>query len=298
MKKVPSISKESVIGWIGTGVMGEPMFRHLMSAGYKGCVFNRTREKAEGLIGSGAEWVDSPMLLAQKSDIVFTIVGYPSDVREVYFGENGILKGISANKIVVDMTTTSPTLAVEIYKATANAGAHAIDAPVSGGDVGALNASLSIMAGGDKEVFEAILPLLDILGKKIVYQGGPGKGQHTKMCNQITIASTMTGVCESLLYAYRAGLDINTMLRSISGGAAACWTLDNLAPRIEKKDFEPGFFVDHFIKDMGIALEEARRMNIVLPGLDLAYNLYLKVKEKGFGKKGTQALILALGDLS
>jgi 3-hydroxyisobutyrate dehydrogenase len=192
------------------------------------------------------------------------------------------------------MTTTSPTLAIEIYEKAVSLGIHTIDAPVSGGDVGARNATLSIMAGGEKQIFDAVLPFFEVMGKKIVYQGKPGAGQHTKMCNQIQIAGTMIGMCESLLYSYKAGLDPATMLSSISGGAAACWSLDNLAPRILRKDFEPGFYVDHFIKDMGIALEEAGRMGISLPGLAMVHQLYQSVRALGYGRKGTQALILAL----
>ncbi|MBN2213553.1 MAG: NAD(P)-dependent oxidoreductase [Bacteroidales bacterium] len=290
--------KNSKIGWIGTGVMGASMFGHLLDAGYKGYVYNRTRSKASLLMEKGAEWINNPQLVAEYSDIVFTMVGYPSDVQEVYFGESGLIKGISKDKILIDMTTTSPSLAKEIYEAALSAKAYALDAPVSGGDVGARNATLSIMAGGEKKIFDKVLPLLKILGKKIVYQGKAGAGQHTKMANQIIIASTMIGVCEGLLYGYKAGLDPEIMLESISGGAAACWTLNNLAPRIMKGDLEPGFYIDHFIKDMGIALDEAKRMNLVLPGLKLAHELYLSLKAGNYGSKGTQALIIALRELS
>ena len=286
------------IGWIGTGVMGVSMFGHLLHAGYKGYVFNRTKSKALPLIEKGAEWKDNPKLIAECSDIIFTIVGYPSDVREVYFGENGLIEGVSKGKVLIDMTTTSPSLAKKIYKAALARNTSVLDAPVSGGDVGARNATLSIMVGGDKSVFDDMLPLFEILGKKIVYQGNAGAGQHTKMANQIIIASTMIGVCEGLLYGYKSGLDPEVMLESISGGAAACWTLNNLAPRIIKDDLEPGFYVNHFIKDMGIALDEAKRMNLVLPGLELVHQLYLNLKAKNHGSKGTQALIIALRELS
>ena len=274
------------------------MFGHLLQAGYKGYVYNRTKSKALPLFEKGAEWKDNPKLIAECSDIIFTIVGYPSDVREVYFGEHGLIKGISKGKVLIDMTTTSPSMATEIYKAAKPGGTSVLDAPVSGGDVGARNADLSIMVGGDKPVFDDMLPLFQILGKKIVYQGNAGAGQHTKMVNQIIIASTMIGVCEGLLYAYQSGLDPDVMLESISGGAAACWTLNNLAPRIIKGDYEPGFYINHFIKDMGIALDEAKRMNLVLPGLELVHQLYLKLKAKNQGSKGTQALIIALRELS
>jgi 3-hydroxyisobutyrate dehydrogenase len=286
------------IGWIGTGVMGAPMFGHLLDAGYKGYVFNRTRSKTKLLTERGAEWKDNPKLIAESSDIVFTMVGFPSDVKKVYFGENGLLQGISKGKVLIDMTTTSPSLAKEIYNAGRLKETSVLDAPVSGGDVGARNATLSIMVGGDKAVFNNILPLLKIMGKKIIHQGGAGAGQHTKMANQIIIASTMIGVCESMLYGYKAGLDPEVMLESIGGGAAACWTLENLAPRIIRNDLEPGFYIDHFIKDMGIALDEAKRMNLVLPGLQLANQLYMSLQAKNYGSKGTQALIIALREMS
>ncbi|WP_347841297.1 NAD(P)-dependent oxidoreductase [uncultured Draconibacterium sp.] len=286
------------IGWIGTGVMGTSMLGHLNSAGYKCTAFSRTKSKAEKLLKSGVNWADSPADVAAVSDVVFTIVGFPKDVHEVYFGEKGILEQAKPAAILVDMTTTEPSLAVEIYKAAKARGANALDAPVSGGDVGAKNATLSIMAGGDKATFDKVLPLLELMGKQIVFQGKAGSGQHTKMCNQITIAGTMIGVCESLLYGHKAGLDLPTMLSSISGGAAGCWTLDNLAPRIVNRNFDPGFFVEHFIKDMGIALKEAEQMELSLPGLALVKQLYLAVQAQGHGKLGTHALMLALERMS
>lgn len=286
------------VGWIGTGVMGRWMCQHVMNRGYQVTVYNRTKAKAQPLLDKGAKWANSPKEVAEQSDVVFTIVGFPSDVREVYFGEEGILSGTRPNMILVDMTTTEPSLAKEIYEASKAKGATALDAPVSGGDVGAREARLSIMVGGDKEAFEAVLPIFETMGKNILYQGGPGSGQHTKMCNQIVIAGTMIGVCEALLYGYKAGLNLETMLQSISKGAAACWTLDNLAPRILQRNFEPGFFVEHFVKDMEIALKEAAQMNISLPGLALVHQLYVALKANGYGKKGTQALILALEQLS
>lgn len=290
--------KKYKIGWIGTGVMGTPMFGHILNAGFTGYVYNRTKSKALPLIKKGAEWKDNPELIAASADITFTIVGYPEDVKDVYFGKRGLFSGAGEGKIFVDMTTTSPSLAIEIYNTARNKGMSSIDAPVSGGDVGARSAELSIMAGGEKEVFEQVLPLLKILGKRIIYQGNAGAGQHTKMANQIVIASTMIGVCESLLYGYRAGLDPLIMLKSVSGGAAACWTLDNLAPRIIRGDFEPGFYVNHFIKDMSIALEESEKMNITLPGLELVHKLYLMLKDSNYGLKGTQALFIAIQKLS
>jgi 3-hydroxyisobutyrate dehydrogenase len=286
------------IGWIGTGVMGQSMCRHIMNKGFSVTVYNRSRDKAESLIKEGARWASSPYEAAKASDVVFTMLGFPKDVEEVYMGKEGVFTGIRKGSYLVDMTTTSPSLASRIYATAKEKGVFAVDAPVSGGDVGARSAALSIMVGGDSEIFENIKPLLEIMGKKIVYQGPAGSGQHTKMCNQIVIAGTMIGVCESLIYGYKAGLDMKTMLSSISGGAAACWSLDNYAPRILNRDFKPGFFVEHFIKDMGIALDEAKRMNIVLPGLALANQLYMSVLAHGGGKSGTQALMLALERMS
>lgn len=286
------------IGWVGTGVMGVSMCRHIMEKGFSVTVYNRTRGKAEPLIEKGAVWASSPGQVAASSDIVFTMLGFPDDVREVYIGKNGIFSGAKKGSFLVDMTTTSPILSMEIYSTAKEKGIHSVDAPVSGGDVGARSATLSIMVGGDQEAAEAVNPLFEIMGKKIVYQGAAGSGQHAKMCNQIVIASTMMGVCESLLYGYKAGLDMKTMLSAISGGAAACWSLDNLAPRILNRNFDPGFFVEHFIKDMGIALDEAKRMKIVLPGLSLAHQLYLSVIANGGAKRGTQALMLALEQMS
>ncbi|MFC2136896.1 NAD(P)-dependent oxidoreductase [Bacteroidota bacterium] len=290
--------KNKTIGWIGTGVMGKSMLMHYIRNNYICNVYNRTKDKAEELIQNGAKWCNNPADIANKSDIIFSIVGYPEDVEKVYFGENGIFKGNVNDKITIDMTTTKPSLALNIYNEAKKNGASSIDAPVSGGDVGAKNGTLSIMAGGDKDAFDKIKPLFDIIGKNIVYQGKAGSGQHTKMCNQITIAGTMIGVCESLLYGYKAGLNLETMLSSISKGAAGCWSLDNLAPRIINKDFEPGFFVEHFIKDMGIALEEAHRMKLSLPGLKLVKEIYDKSVEYNLAKKGTQALYLILDKVS
>jgi 3-hydroxyisobutyrate dehydrogenase len=298
MHSVQTISLKTRIGWIGTGVMGLSMCRHILEKGYGTTVFNRSKERALPLIEKGAMWVDSPAEVAEKSDVLFTMVGFPEDVREVYFGKTGILKAARRGVILVDMTTTEPALAEEIYKVAKEGGATAVDAPVSGGDIGARNATLSIMTGGDREVVDAIQPILEAMGKNIVYQGPAGSGQHTKMCNQIVITGTMIGMCESLIYGFKAGLDLSTMLSSIQGGAAKCWALDNLAPRILRRDFAPGFFIDHFIKDMGIALKESARMGLFLPGLALVHQLYLAVKAQGHGKNGTQALILALENMS
>jgi len=286
------------IGWVGTGVMGRWMCQHVMDLGYTATIFTRTKSKADPLLKAGATWADSPAEVAESSDIIFTIVGFPEDVRQVYLGENGILTMAKSGSIVVDMTTTEPSLAIEIHQAARAKGVSSIDAPVSGGDVGAREARLAIMIGGDQEAVDAIHPLFEAMGQNIVYQGEAGSGQHTKMCNQITISGTMIGVCEALLYGAKAGLDLEIMLSTISKGAASCWSLDNLAPRVLKRNFDPGFFVEHFIKDMGIALDEAKRMGISLPGLSLVHQLYLATQAQGHGRLGTHALMLALEKLS
>jgi 3-hydroxyisobutyrate dehydrogenase len=286
------------IGWVGTGVMGRWMCHHLLAKGYSATVYTRSREKAKALLDAGAAWADTPKAVAERSDVIFAIVGFPSDVREVFLGPQGTLAGSKAGNILVDMTTSEPSLAREIYEAAKAKGVGSVDAPVSGGDVGAKEARLSIMVGGDAEVVEAVRPLLECMGKTIVHQGPAGAGQHTKMVNQVLIATNMIGVCEALLYGYKAGLDLKTVLQSVGGGAAASWSLNNLGPRIMDRNFEPGFFVEHFIKDMGIALDEAKRMNLSLPGLALANQLYLAVQAQGYGRKGTHALMLALEHLS
>jgi 3-hydroxyisobutyrate dehydrogenase len=286
------------VGWIGTGVMGRWMCQHLMTKGYKATVFNRSRDKAQPLLDAGAAWADSPKAVAERSDVVFAIVGFPPDVREVFLGVNGSLAGSKSGSILVDMTTSEPSLAAEIYAAAKAKGIAALDAPVSGGDVGAKNAALSIMVGGDKEAFDAVMPLFECMGKTIVLQGKAGSGQHTKMVNQVLIASTMISLCEGLLYAYKAGLDVETVLKSVSVGAAGSKSLDIYGPRLLARNFEPGFYVEHFIKDMGIALKEAERMNLCLPGMALAKQLYEAVRAQGYGRKGTQALLLALESMS
>ena len=290
--------KTTKLGWIGTGVMGRWMCQHLMDTGYGMTVYNRTKSKAQPLIDDGAAWADSSSAVAAASDIVFTIVGFPPDVREVYLGANGILTGAKPGSVIVDMTTTEPSLAQEIYTHAKEQDVSSVDAPVSGGDVGAREARLSIMVGGDEAAIQTVMPLFEAMGKNIVHQGGAGAGQHTKMCNQITISGTMIGVCEGLIYGHKAGLDLETMLSSISSGAADCWSLDNLAPRVLQRNFDPGFFVEHFIKDMNIALDEARKMNLSLPGLALVHQLYTAVQAQGHGRLGTQALLLALEQMS
>jgi len=296
---VPTIAPgKTRIGWIGTGVMGASMVGHLMNAGFSATVYNRSKNKAEALLAKGAKWGATPREVAENSDVVFSIVGFPQDVREVMLGAEGALAGSKAGNILVDMTTSEPSLAVEIYEAAKQKGVYSVDAPVSGGDVGAKNAKLSIMIGGDKEVIEALQPCWQAMGQTIVHQGGPGAGQHTKAVNQILIATNMIGVCEALLYGYKAGLDLPTVLQSVGSGAAGSWSLSNLGPRIMDNNFDPGFFVEHFIKDMGIALAEAKRMGLCLPGLALAHQLYLAVQAQGYGRNGTHALELALAQIS
>jgi 3-hydroxyisobutyrate dehydrogenase len=292
------VNETTRVGWIGTGVMGSAMCGHLLAAGYPVNVFNRTRERAESLLEAGADWRGSPAEVAEDAEVVFSIVGFPNDVREVILAGDGVLSTARAGSLVVDMTTSDPSLAEEVHAAARERGVEALDAPVSGGDVGARNASLVVMVGGSEEAFERVLPLLEKLGQKIVHEGGPGAGQHTKMVNQVAIASGMIGVCEALLYAYRAGLDVERVLDTISGGAAGSWSLTNYAPRTLRGDFDPGFKVEHFIKDLGIALAEAARMNLVLPGLALAHQLYLAVRAEGDGQLGTHALVMALARMS
>jgi len=286
------------VGWIGTGVMGLSMCGHVIDAGYRVTLHNRTRGRAEPLLARGAAWAGTPAEVTAASDVVFGIVGYPADVRSVYLGEHGAVAGARRGSALVDMTTSEPSLAVEIYEAAKARGVDAVDAPVSGGDVGARNATLSIMVGGDEDTVERVRPLFEVMGKTIVRQGGAGAGQHTKMVNQILIATGMIGVCEALLYGFRAGLDLHKVIECVAPGAAGSWSLSNYGPRMLDGNFEPGFFVEHFIKDMGIALAEARRMNLSLPGLALAEQLYVAVQAQGYGRKGTQSLLLALASLS
>jgi 3-hydroxyisobutyrate dehydrogenase len=286
------------VGFIGTGVMGQSMCRNIMTAGYTMTVYSRTKAKSQPLLDAGAAWADSPHAVAERSDVVFAIVGYPADVREVFLGPHGALAGAKAGTVLVDMTTSEPSLAVEIAAAVKPKGIFALDAPVSGGDVGAKNGTLSIMVGGDAAALDAVRPLLECMGKTIVHQGPPGAGQHTKMVNQILIASALNGVCEALLYAKKAGLDAKTVLQSVGGGAAASWQLLNLGPKMIDGNFEPGFYAEHFVKDMTIALSEARQMKLALPGLSLTAQLFNALQAQGLGRKGTHALYLLLERLS
>ncbi|MFC5588609.1 NAD(P)-dependent oxidoreductase [Sporosarcina soli] len=278
------------MAFIGTGVMGTSIVKHLLNEEYEVAVYTRTKSKAEPLIQAGASWASSIDEAVAEATIIFTMVGYPTDVEEVYFGERGIFSAGKDGQIVIDMTTSSPAMAKRIAEQASRQKMSAIDAPVSGGDIGAKNGTLSIMCGGDQQIFNEILPILSIFGQQIVYQGEAGAGQHAKMCNQIAIATNMIGVCEAIVYAEKAGLDPDTVLQSISSGAAGSWSLSNLAPRMLNGNFEPGFYVKHFLKDMNIALEEAAAMDLALPGLELARNMYEQLVERGYGEKGTQVL--------
>ncbi|EKZ4846103.1 NAD(P)-dependent oxidoreductase [Listeria monocytogenes] len=279
------------IGFVGTGVMGSSMALHLLEAGYEVFVYTRTKSKAEELLHKGARWEASPALLARQVDILISMVGYPQDVEQLYLDENGFLANLSSGAVAIDMTTSSPALAKKIAKVGAEKGIGVLDAPVSGGDIGAKNGTLAIMVGGSEEVFLKVKPILDILGSSVILQGDAGAGQHTKMVNQIAIASNMIGVTEAIIYAEAAGLNPSRVLDSISGGAAGSWSLTNLIPRVLKDDFSPGFFIKHFIKDMGIAISEAKQMGLELPGLTLAEKMYQTLAEQGLSEEGTQALI-------
>ncbi|MCA1215591.1 MULTISPECIES: NAD(P)-dependent oxidoreductase [Bacillus amyloliquefaciens group] len=278
------------VGFIGLGVMGNSMASHILEADYPVLVYTRTKQKAEEILNKGAVWQETVKDLSEKADIIITMVGYPSDVEDIYLGENGILRHAKEGAFVIDMTTSKPSLAKKIAEQAKEKSIHALDAPVSGGDIGARNGTLAIMAGGEKEAFEACLPLFSVMGENIQYQGPAGSGQHTKMCNQIAIAAGMVGVAEAMAYAEKSGLNPEQVLKSITTGAAGSWSLSNLAPRMLKGDFAPGFYVKHFIKDMGIALEEAELMGEEMPGLALAKSLYDKLSAQGEENSGTQSI--------
>jgi 3-hydroxyisobutyrate dehydrogenase len=278
------------IGFIGIGVMGQSMASHLMKAGYEVIVYNRTKEKAMSIIEEGAKWKDSVAEVAETAEVIITIVGYPHDVHEVYLGEAGLLNNAKPGTYFIDMTTSKPSLAQQIFEEAKKRKMFALDAPVSGGDIGAKEARLAIMVGGEEEVFTELLPIFEKMGKNIILQGGPGAGQYTKMCNQMAIATGMIGICEALAYAKKAGLSPEKVLQTIETGAAGSWSLSNLAPKIIAGNFEPGFYVKHFIKDMIIALESAEEMGLLTPGLKLAKELYEKLAELGEENSGTQAL--------
>lgn len=279
------------IGFIGIGIMGKSMVRNLMKAGYEVAVYNRTKSKAEDVVAEGALWCDTVAQCAAGRDVVISIVGYPKDVEEVYFGEGGVIAHADPGTCVIDMTTTSPKLSVRIYNEAKRKSVFALDAPVSGGDTGAKNGTLSIMVGGDKEAFDACHQVFETMGTNIVYEGGPGCGQHTKMANQIALSGVVASVCEAIAYGRKVGLDVNTMLASISAGAAGSWQMTNTAPRMLKKDYAPGFFIKHYIKDMNIATEEAEDVGLELPILNEVLRLYERMDAEGLGNLGTQALI-------
>ncbi|MBW2608009.1 MAG: NAD(P)-dependent oxidoreductase [Deltaproteobacteria bacterium] len=278
------------IGWIGTGVMGKSMCLHLINSGNTAYIYNRTKQKAAELLEKGASWCDSPEEVAEKSEIIFSIVGFPEDVEKIILDEKGVLKGAKQGSVIVDMTTSSPILAKKIYEICKNKGIYSLDAPVSGGDIGAREGKLAIMVGGDRDVYDKALPFFKIMGENIAYMGKAGAGQHTKMSNQILIAGTMIGVVESLLYAYKTGMNLDSVIDVIGKGAASSWSINNLGKRIAKGDFDPGFFIKHFIKDMGIALDEAKRINLALPGLSLVHQFYIAASSLGYENLGTQGL--------
>jgi len=293
------IHKQTRIGWIGTGVMGNSMCGHVIASGsYPTQVYNRSVAKTQQLVEKGAKLSPSIKQLAEESDVIISILSFPSDVREVLLGPDGVINHCKQGTLIVDMTTSEPSLAKEIYDQAKLKGCFSLDAPVSGGDIGAREARLSIMVGGDKDVFDAAMPIFQAMGKNITYCGEGGKGQHTKMVNQILIATNIIGVCEGLLYAHKAGLDLETTINAVSAGAAGSWSISNYGPRIVQRNFAPGFFVEHFIKDMGIILSECNRMSLSLPGLSLAHSLYLAVKAQGHGRLGTHSLALALEHLN
>ncbi|WP_068676173.1 NAD(P)-dependent oxidoreductase [Oceanobacillus sp. Castelsardo] len=285
------VNKNTIIGFVGTGVMGKSMASNLQKAGYSIHVYTRTKAKADDLVKNGAEWKATVQELANDSDVIITMVGYPSDVEEIYFGSDGILENAKQGSFVIDMTTSKPSLAVKIYEKAKEKNIHALDAPVSGGDIGAKNGTLAIMIGGEQKAYESLLPIFQVMGENIILQGEAGAGQYTKLVNQIAIASNMIGVSEAIAFARKAGLKPEKVLDSISTGAAASYSLSKLAPRMLNDDFAPGFYIKHFIKDMTIALESAKELGLSTPGLELSLNLYKELAEKGEEDSGTQALI-------
>lgn len=281
---------KKIVGFIGTGVMGSSMAGHLLNAGNEVHVYNRTKERADGLVARGAIWEENPAEIAKKCDFIFSIVGFPADVEEVHLGRKGLIGNCKEGAVVVDMTTSSPKLAKRIYDAGKKCGTKVLDAPVTGGDKGARDATLTIFVGGDKDAFEAALPYFKTMGRTVRHMGGPGDGQRSKLANQIVIAGTMTGMCEAMAFAKSCGLNVKELLEAVEGGSANTWSLANYGPRILKGDFEPGFFIKHYIKDMKLAEEAADEMELDLPALTLTRELYEEVAEGGFADKGTQAL--------
>lgn len=279
------------IGFVGTGVMGSSMVLNLIKHGYELSVYNRTKSKAEACIAAGAKWCDTVAECAKDKDVVITIVGFPKDVEEVYFGENGILNEAKKGAYVIDMTTTSPMLSEKIYKTAAEKGIYALDAPVSGGDTGARNGTLAIMVGGDKAAFDECMPVFEAMGTNIRYEGKAGNGQHVKMANQIAIAGAVSGVAEAVRYAMAMGVDVDTMLDTISNGAAGSWQMSNNGPKMAKEDYAPGFYIKHFIKDMKIAIECADAKGVTLDVLKQVCDEYVQLENNGKGELGTQAII-------
>lgn len=296
MTAEPTAPGPREIGWIGTGVMGRSMAGHLLDAGHRLRIHTRTRERAASLLERGAVWAETPAAAAEGAEVVVSIVGHPSDVEAVHLGPEGTLRAATPPAILVDMTTSDPGLAERIHAEAAARGVAALDAPVSGGDVGARNATLSIMVGGDDAAFARVRPLLDAMGRTVVLQGGPGAGQRTKIVNQTLVAASMIGACESMVFAVRAGLDPRRVLENVASGAAGSWTLTNLVPRMLDGDTAPGFFIEHFVKDLGIAVGAARSLGLDLPGLELAERLYTAAAAEGRGRQGTQALFEVLCD--
>lgn len=279
------------IGFIGVGVMGGPMVLNLMKKGFDVSIYTRTKSKAEGVIAAGAHWCDTIADCAAGRDVVITIVGYPKDVEEVYFSEKGILNSADKGTVLIDMTTTSPRLSERIYAAANEKGMTALDAPVSGGDVGAQKGTLAIMVGGDRDAFDKMHDVFAAMGTNIRYQGGAGCGQHTKMANQIAISGCVAAVCEAIAYAKRCGLDPQDMFDAISTGAAGSWQLTNNGQKIINGDYAPGFYVKHFIKDMNIALDEAQARDLDLTVLHMVRDKYDELAAQGGADEGTQALI-------
>lgn len=279
------------IGFIGTGVMGQSIVSHLLSHDYPVIVFNRTKSKAEGLLEKGAVWKDTAQGVAAESDIIFTMVGYPEDVENVYYGDKGIFSTDVSNKVLIDLTTSTPSLAEKISVTAKGKGAHALDAPVSGGDLGARNGTLTVMVGGDNDAYDRVTDILKLFSASLELHGMAGSGQHTKMANQIMVAGTMTGLTEMLVYAEKAGLNLKKVIKTVGGGAAGNWSLENYGPRILKNDYSAGFFVKHFIKDLKIVLDESEKMGLDLPATRLAKKLYEQLSEAGHDEQGTQALI-------
>ena len=279
------------IGFIGIGVMGKSMAANLLKKGFSVSIYTRTKQKALPIIEQGALWCDTIADCVKDKDAVITMVGYPKDVQEVYFAKEGILENVKKGAYVIDMTTTSPKLSVKIYEQAKQKGVFALDAPVSGGDIAAEQGSLSIMVGGEKEVFDHCKDIFEAMGKNIVYQGKAGSGQHTKMANQIALAGVISGLCEAMVYGERVGLDLKTMLESIAKGAAGSWQMECMAPRILKGDFAPGFFIKHYVKDLNIAMEESEERGLFLNVLQVVRNTYETMERAGDGELGTQALI-------